>query len=169
MKTTLIASMLALAVTANAAAAGELILGAGAVDMQDRRDKRAGSFTLGAYTDPLTWWGPVGVGLGGAGVVDAYGDSWIGAGVVATVPMGDTFFFQGSFMPGHYNGVDGGIGMGDDLEFRTEIGIGARLANGSAISLNVNHRSNAGLGWKNPGVEELSLQYHIPFGGPRAY
>ena len=72
------------------------------------------------------------------------------------------FFFTPSFGAGIYD--DGsGKKLGNDLQFRTSFEISYELKNKNRIGISFSHISNANLGDKNPGVEILSLSYHIPY------
>ena len=72
------------------------------------------------------------------------------------------FYFTPSFGAGIYN--DGsGKKLGNDLEFRTSFEVSYKLNNKNRIGISISHISNANLGDKNPGVEILSLSYHIPY------
>ena len=71
------------------------------------------------------------------------------------------FFFTPSFGTGIYD--DGsGKKLGNDLQFRTSLELSYELKNNKRIGISFSHISNANLGDKNPGVEILSLSYHIP-------
>ncbi len=72
------------------------------------------------------------------------------------------FYFTPSFGAGIYD--DGsGKKLGNDLQFRTSFEISYELNNNNRIGISLSHISNANLGDKNPGVEILSLSYHVPF------
>ena len=72
------------------------------------------------------------------------------------------FFFTPSFGAGIYN--DGsGKKLGNDLQFRTSLEVSYELKNKNRIGVSFSHISNANLGDKNPGVEILSISYHIPY------
>ncbi len=72
------------------------------------------------------------------------------------------FFFTPSFGAGIYD--DGsGKDLGNDLQFRTSFEVSYELKNKNRIGISFSHISNANLGDKNPGVEILSLSYHIPY------
>ena len=72
------------------------------------------------------------------------------------------FFFTPSFGAGIYD--DGsGKKLGNDIQFRTSLEITYELKNKNRIGVSFSHISNANLGDKNPGVEILSLSYHIPY------
>ena len=72
------------------------------------------------------------------------------------------YFFTPSFGAGIYE--DGsGKKLGNDLQFRTSLEISYELKNSNRIGISFSHISNANLGDKNPGVEILSVSYHIPY------
>ena len=72
------------------------------------------------------------------------------------------FFFTPSFGAGFYN--DGsGKKLGNDLQFRTSLEVSYELKNKNRIGISFSHISNANLGDKNPGVEILSISYHVPY------
>ena len=71
-------------------------------------------------------------------------------------------YFTPSFGAGIYD--DGsGKKLGNDLQFRTSFEISYELKNKNKIGISLSHISNANLADKNPGVEILSLSYHIPY------
>tara|TARA_B100000963_G_scaffold335788_1_gene330250 strand:+ start:2678 stop:3205 length:528 start_codon:yes stop_codon:yes gene_type:complete len=71
-------------------------------------------------------------------------------------------FFTPSFGAGIYD--DGsGKKLGNDIQFRTSLEISYELKNKNRIGVSLSHISNANLGNKNPGVEILSISYHIPY------
>ena len=72
------------------------------------------------------------------------------------------YFFTPSFGAGIYN--DGsGKKLGNDLQFRTSLEVSYELKNKNRIGFSFSHISNANLANKNPGVEILSISYHIPY------
>jgi len=72
------------------------------------------------------------------------------------------YYFTPSFGVGIYN--DGsGKKLGNDIQFRTSLEVSYELKNKNRIGISFSHISNANLGDKNPGVEILSLSYHIPY------
>ena len=72
------------------------------------------------------------------------------------------YFFTPSFGAGFYN--DGsGKKLGNDLQFRTSLEVSYELKNNNRIGISFSHISNANLGNKNPGVEILSISYHVPY------
>jgi len=72
------------------------------------------------------------------------------------------YYFTPSFGAGIYN--DGsGKKLGNDLQFRTSLEVSYEFKNKNRIGISLSHISNANLGDKNPGVEILSISYHIPY------
>lgn len=148
----LVAALLAAA----PAHAGQLGLSFGYDDVFGRNGSGAAAFGVQYLTDPLASLGPVGFGLGLAGEVDTEGDVWGGGGVTARLPLGDAGMRIGvSFMVGGYALGDGGDDLGSGLEFRSRLGLSAPLADPWRVGLAIEHKSNAGLGDINPGVETL--------------
>lgn len=97
------------------------------------------------------------VGTGGA--------TFIGAGLYEQTDflIGDQTFFAGfSFVPGlyaHGNGFD----LGYPIVFRSGMELGYRTQNGMQFSISYDHRSNAGLGHINPGIESLQVRISKQF------
>ena len=72
------------------------------------------------------------------------------------------YFFTPSIGAGIYN--DGsGKKLGNNLQFRTQLELSYELTNKKRIGISFSHISNANLGDKNPGVEVLSISYHVPY------
>ncbi|HVL22137.1 MAG TPA: acyloxyacyl hydrolase [Amaricoccus sp.] len=141
---------------ASPAGAAELGLNFGYDDVFGRNGSGAASFGVQYLTDPLATLGVVGFGLGLAGEVDTEGDVWGGGGVTAGLPLGDAGVRVGvSFMVGGYALGNGGDDLGSGLEFRSRLGISAPVAAPWRVGLAIEHKSNAGLGDINPGVETL--------------
>ena len=55
------------------------------------------------------------------------------------------------------------IRMGHTLEFRSGGDLSYRFKNNVRIGVGIFHISNAGLGYRNPGSEQIIFKYHIPF------
>ena len=89
------------------------------------------------------------------------GGVWVGLGLYQQfdVSLGNTDLFAGlTFAPGYYmNGDD--VDLGGPLEFRSGLEIGVRLENDWQVSVSYDHRSNADLGYTNPGLETLQLRF----------
>lgn len=97
------------------------------------------------------------VGTGGA--------TFVGAGLYqqTNFSIGERDFFAGfSFIPGLYmkgNGFD----LGYPVVFRSGVELGFVTDNGAQLSISYDHRSNAGLGHKNPGIESIQLRFSKTF------
>ncbi len=82
-------------------------------------------------------------------------------GILLDVSLGDRFIVTPSFGAGGYSN-GGSPTLGHGIQFRSQIEAGYRFRNESRLTAAFSHISNAGLGNKNPGVEILSVYYHIP-------
>ena len=71
------------------------------------------------------------------------------------------YFFTPSFGAGFYDNGSG-KNLGNDLQFRTSLELSYKLKSNNRVGISISHISNANLGDKNPGVEILSISYHIP-------
>jgi hypothetical protein len=91
------------------------------------------------------------------------GDFWAGAGVdfekYWAINDSQAVFAGMSFMPGYYH--PGPLSLGDPVEFRTQIELGLVQMNKWRISVFVEHRSNAGLGQSNPGIEAIGANFGL--------
>ena len=95
--------------------------------------------------------------------------SYLLAGIYLEDNLGQLFqgnenkvYFTPSFGAGYYD--DGsGKKLGNEIQFRTSLEISYELKNKNRIGISFSHISNANLGNKNPGVEILSISYHIPY------
>ena len=90
------------------------------------------------------------------------GEFWIGAGHAYTLNLfNERTFIQFHAMTGLYE--DGsGADLGGALEFRSGIELGYQAPNGTRVGLGVDHRSNAGIYSRNPGLETVHLRVAIP-------
>lgn len=85
------------------------------------------------------------------------GDFWAGAGVdfekYWAINKTQAVFVGMSFLPGYYH--PGHLELGSPVEFRTQIEAGLVQIDKWRISVFVEHRSNAGIGRTNPGIEAI--------------
>ena len=92
-----------------------------------------------------------------------HGDFWAGAGVdyekYWSIGKEQAIFVGMSFLPGYYK--PGPLQLGDSLEFRTQIEVGLVQINSWRISAFVEHRSNAGIGRANPGIEAIGANFGL--------
>ena len=86
------------------------------------------------------------------------------AGLALDVYFGRRFVLTPSFAPGLYM-ENGGKKLGSMIEFRSSIKAAYRLDDRSRLGVELFHISNAGIGSRNPGANELLVFYSIPFSG----
>ena len=139
----------------SAAVASDFVFGLGVTDFDDDGQFAA---ELEFHSDPVWQVAGADVSVLGAVVATDNGDLFIGAGVSAVRPLSNGWYLEGSFAPGYYDNSDPATDLGNDLEFRTLIGLGRTLSNGARVSVAVSHISNAGIGESNPGVNLLTLR-----------
>ena len=72
------------------------------------------------------------------------------------------FLLSPSLAVGAYEDGDQ-IRLGHTLEFRSGGDISYRFRNNVRVGVGIFHISNAGLGYRNPGSEQIIFKYHIPF------
>ncbi len=98
-----------------------------------------------------------------AGVsIDSKGGKWAGIGVLMDFVFYDQFIVTGSIGPGAWDNGDS-KDLGHALQFRSQIELGYQFEGKSRLSVAFSHLSNASLSSQNPGIEVLSLYYHLPF------
>ena len=83
------------------------------------------------------------------------------AGILLDLRLGEHFVTTLSFAPGAYH-KGSGKNLGHELEFRSQIELAYRFADRSRLGVAFSHMSNASLGRKNPGTENLLLTYAVP-------
>ncbi|QPH55918.1 acyloxyacyl hydrolase [Pontivivens ytuae] len=96
------------------------------------------------------------------GEVDAEGDVFVGAGLLARAPIGNPVTVTLSVAPGYYNEGDG-QDLGGPFEIRSQIGLAYRFVSGNEISIAYQHKSNAGIYDENPGVDSVLVSYGFGF------
>lgn len=89
-------------------------------------------------------------------------DFFIGAGVWLRWGWSSGWFVDVSLMPGYYDEGTPGNNLGNDLEFRSLLGLGYQLTGGQSLSVAVSHKSNASISDVNPGADALLLRWHLP-------
>ncbi len=97
----------------------------------------------------------------GASVTDA-GGIWLGLGNTTTYTTANQrWYAQFHTMPGIYlqgNEVD----LGGAIQFRSGMEVGYENRQGVRMGLSLDHRSNAGLDSRNPGLETVQFRVSIP-------
>ncbi|RED18444.1 acyloxyacyl hydrolase [Pontivivens insulae] len=139
--------------------AQSIIVGLGSDNFDDGPE--AASFLLESRYDVFSNLGPFELRSGAALEVDEDGDAWVGFGVFANAPLTENLDFVTSFAPGLYERGDG-EDLGGTVEFRTQVGLSYDMGK-SSIGFVVEHKSNAGLYDRNPGVNSVYLTYGIDF------
>ncbi len=93
--------------------------------------------------------------------ITAKGGAWVGFGGNINLQKGPVYF-SSYFIPGLYSkGND--VELGSIIEFKSGIEVGYEFDNSSKISVGYDHRSNADLGFTNPGMESIYLRYYHSF------
>ena len=101
----------------------------------------------------------------GASVSDS-GAAWLGAGAGLTWrPSATSFFLRVSSMAGVYR-RSSGPDLGGALQFRSALDLGWRGARGLEYGIGADHRSNAGLNSRNPGLNTGYLFVSFPLRKP---
>jgi hypothetical protein len=137
-----------------------LTLGAGAFDFLES-DSRAAQVELQYRSDLKLWVFQPMVGVSATADSTAY----VYAGISLDLFFGSRLVVRPSFAPGLYRQGDG-KDLGHTVEFRSSLEVAYRFDDRSRLGLELYHRSNAGLGDRNPGEESLMLTYSIPLSKP---
>ena len=104
--------------------------------------------------------GPFGTSVGLS--VAEEGETWIGFGTTYSFQLGrDGFYGELFSMPGLY-ADNGGFDLGGDIQFRSGIELGYENRQGWRYALTYDHRSNADLESRNPGVETVQFKVSVP-------
>ncbi len=98
----------------------------------------------------------VGLSLGGEG------ETWVGYGQTYNRQLGTTpIFVELHAMAGLY-AENGGYDLGGPIEFRSGIELGYENRQGWRFGISYDHRSNAGIYSRNPGIETVQFRVSIP-------
>lgn len=90
------------------------------------------------------------------------GMSFLGAGVLVDLQVGDNWIIQPSFAPTWWRGKTDDLDLGYALEFRTRLEIAYRFPDKSRLGISFTHSSNARLGDVNPGAESVMVNVSVP-------
>lgn len=141
------------------AQAADWVVGLGGTDFNRAASEDQALIAIEVHSAPFGNWGPVSFSLAGGAVAHANGDFWIGGGISATAPLGASrWFVEASVMPGLYEEGEAVNDLGHAIEIRSLIGLGYRVGDRTSLSVAFDHRSNAGLGDDNPGVNAVTLR-----------
>ena len=89
------------------------------------------------------------------------GETWVGFGTTYEIAIGDRFYTELHAMPGLYFD-NGGFDLGGPIAFRSGIEFGYETRTGWRLALAYDHRSNAGIYKRNPGIETVQLKLSVP-------
>ncbi len=92
------------------------------------------------------------------------GMSFVGAGILIDLQVGDNWIVQPSIAPTYWSGKTDELDLGHEIEFRSRLEVAYRFPDKSRLGLSFSHSSNASLGDSNPGTESLMLNVSIPLG-----
>jgi hypothetical protein len=163
LKTLVMTSALMLFMSLLPATSQEWVFGIGADGIFDGSDQKNPAFVVEYHAKPFHSAKRFAANFAIAGQVNDDEDTFIGAGLAATYRLSSKWFVEGSFMPGYYNQGTNGTDLGGDLQFRSLIGVGYKVSKTGSISLAIDHKSNAGIGDINPGIEAIFLRYRRGF------
>ena len=104
--------------------------------------------------------GPFGHAVGLSVAED--GETWVGFGQTwLWQPDRSKFYAELHAMPGLYMD-NGGLDLGGPIEFRSGIELGYENKAGWRYAFSYDHRSNADIYSRNPGVETIQFRVSIP-------
>jgi len=136
--------------------AGLLALGIGVFDVV-RLDRPAADFRLEYRLAHGLWIFRPLLGLEATsqgavfGVIGLFSDFALSRNLIVTPSIGAGAYYQG-----------GGLDLGSLLEFRSQLEVAWRFADGTRLAVAFSHISNAGIGDHNTGTEIATLYYAIP-------
>lgn len=135
----------------------ELQLGLGHDGLPFRQGRDGFGAALTVTSAPLARLGPVDIQVGGAVEMDDRADVWVGLGPAFAWSFTPRWRLMASLMAGGYAYGDG-HDLGSELQFKTALGASRSLGDGPwRAGVSVEHKSNAGLADRNPGVESIFL------------
>ncbi|OED49375.1 acyloxyacyl hydrolase [Leisingera sp. S232] len=162
-KTAILAAALSAAVTLPATAQ-EVTLGLGYSDYHREIAEDGAQFAIEYLHNPFFEKGRLSARFGATLEAQETGDVFAGVGISSVVDLNNDWFIETSVMPGAYSESSAGNDLGSAFEIRSLFAVGKRFDNGKAVSLAFSHKSNASTADENPGVNSLTLRWHIPLG-----
>ena len=162
-KTALLAAVAAVAL-AMPAAAQEVVLGLGYSNFSREGAEDSPVFAVEYLHRPFYQGHRLSARFGAALEVKETGDAFAGVGVSGIWDLQRDWFVEASVMPGAYSENVDLNDLGSTFEIRSLLAVGRRFGGGQAVSLAVSHKSNASTADSNPGVNALTLRWHIPLG-----
>lgn len=150
------------ATIASPALSQEIILGAGYTDYSRGGAENGAVLSLEYAHSPFLERNVFSARFAGALEVVETGDAFIGGGVSGTWGLQNNWFIEASVMPGAYFESAPLNDLGSTFEIRSQLAVGKRFNSGKALSLALNHKSNASTANANPGVNIVTLRWHVP-------
>ncbi|CUH89499.1 Lipid A 3-O-deacylase (PagL) [Phaeobacter sp. CECT 5382] len=142
----------------------EIVLGAGYTDYSRAGSEDGVLLSLEYIHSPFFEKNRFSARFGGALEVVETGDAFIGGGISGNWDLNRNWFIEASVMPGAFFEGPTLNDLGSSFEIRSQLAVGKRFDNGKALSLAISHKSNASTADTNPGVNTLSLRWHMPIG-----
>lgn len=146
-----------------AAQSPELVFGLGHEFDAGARSTESPNFTLELHGRPSWEIAAARIGWTVGARADTRGDIWVGVGLSGQADISERWFAEASFMPGLYRKGSNGTRLGSGVAFRTLGGIAYRLTPETSLGVAIDHKSNAGLGSSNPGINTISLRLRQQF------
>ena len=135
-----------------------LMIGAGATGVIADREQ-GGIFHFEYRSDYEIW--KIRPFVGAYATTDASLYAYFGLGL--DIFLGNRVVLTPSTAVGAYEQGDG-EDLGHIIEFRSGVELAYRFDDRSRLGIGLHHLSNAGLGDRNPGIENLILTYSMPVG-----
>ena len=92
--------------------------------------------------------------------LQGYG-TYISSGLSKKINLTNSLFLLPSFSAGFYQDFDDGKDMGYPLEFKSEVELNFKILNSSIIGISYSHISNADIGDKNPGSDNILFNFRL--------
>ena len=87
--------------------------------------------------------------------------AYVSSGLSKKINLTNSLFLLPSFSAGLYQEFDEGKDMGYPLEFKSEVELNFKILNSSIIGVSYSHISNADIGDKNPGSDNILFNFRI--------
>lgn len=156
---TALSAALGLAMTAQAAFAGTLIVDA----FRSVQAPEVHGLALEYHLKPFHETASTKLSLAFRLKLDDGENAWAGVGLNAKHSFASGWFVEGAVMPGYYTSNLTRFDLGSPLEFYSFAAIGHEIGEHSSIALAAGHMSNADVADRNPGRNFLTLRYAYSF------
>ena len=87
--------------------------------------------------------------------------AYLSSGLSKEINLTNSVFLLPSFSAGLYQEFDEGKKMGYPLEFKSEVELNFKIFNSSIIGVSYSHISNADIGDKNPGSDNILFNFRL--------